>query len=167
MITSVLPLLEIPGVQFITVIVLTAAAIKGIIDFVDWAKGRAKQKLNKEEAADSLAQRLETMEKTHCQHIEALQAKDRELQEQLAVLIKKMDILVESDRDDIKAWITAQYHFFMEQKWIDSYSLDCLEKRYSHYKTEGGNSFIDGLISEIRSLPKRNPYKHTTESQVF
>ena len=70
---------------------------------------------------------------------------------------KAINLLTESDKDDIKAWITEKHHYFCYQiGWIDDYSLDCIEKRYGHYKDEGGNTFIDELMEEIRALPKRN-----------
>lgn len=63
--------------------------------------------------------------------------------------------LTASDKDDIKAWITEKHHHFCyEIKYIDDYSLDCIEKRYAHYVDEGGNSFIRTLMEEIRNLPK-------------
>ena len=78
--------------------------------------------------------------------------------ETLKNLSKKIDTLVESDRDDIKAYITKEHHMHCYEKhWIDDFSLDCLEKRYKHYADEGGNSFICGFMQELRSLPKRPP----------
>ena len=41
--------------------------------------------------------------------------------------------------------------------WIDDFSLDCLERRYQHYADEGGNSFIEGFMEELRALPKQDP----------
>jgi hypothetical protein len=74
-------------------------------------------------------------------------------------LEKKNDILIESDKDDIKAYITREYHYFVEEKkWIDKFSLDCIEKRYAHYVDEGGNSFILDLMNELRKLPKQPPH---------
>ena len=71
-------------------------------------------------------------------------------------LTKKVNMLIDSDKDDIKAYITRRHHYFMYQKgWIDDYSLDCIEKRYSHYQDEGGNSFIGSLMQQIRDLPKK------------
>ena len=73
-------------------------------------------------------------------------------------LAKKIDILIESDKDDIKAYITKEHHkFCYDKKWIDDFSLDCLERRYKHYEDEGGNSFIGGFMQELRSLPKHPP----------
>ena len=77
-------------------------------------------------------------------------------------LIKKIDetnatisVLLASDKDDIKSWITEKHHYFCyECKCIDYQSLDCIEKRYRHYVDEGGNSFVADLMNEIRALPK-------------
>ena len=74
----------------------------------------------------------------------------------LVSLSKKVDILIQSDKDDIKAFITREHHYFCYQKgWIDDNSLDCIEKRYTHYQKEGGNSFIETLMEQIRELPKQ------------
>ncbi len=50
-------------------------------------------------------------------------------------LSKKIDMLVDSDKDAIKSYITKEHHYFCYQVgWIDDFSLDCLEKRYQHYE---------------------------------
>lgn len=55
----------------------------------------------------------------------------------------KIDMLIDSDKDAIKSYITREHHYFCYQiGWIDDFSLDCLERRYQHYHEEGGNSFI-------------------------
>jgi hypothetical protein len=41
--------------------------------------------------------------------------------------------------------------------WIDDYSMECCERRYQHYKDEGGNSFIKGFMEDLRALPKKPP----------
>lgn len=67
-------------------------------------------------------------------------------------------MLIDSDKDDIKSYITREHHYFCYQiGWIDDFSLDCLEKRYRHYADEGGNSFIEGFMDELRALPKQAP----------
>lgn len=67
-------------------------------------------------------------------------------------------MLIESDKEDIKAFITGQHHYFIYGKgWIDDYSMECLEKRFAIYEREHGNSFVEGLMNEIRALPKRPP----------
>jgi hypothetical protein len=42
-------------------------------------------------------------------------------------------------------------------KWIDDFSLNCLEKRYEHYLAEKGNSFVHNLMDDLRALPKKPP----------
>lgn len=70
----------------------------------------------------------------------------------------KIDMLIESDKDDIKSYITREHHYFCYKiGWIDDFSLDCIEKRYKHYTDEGGNTFIGGFMEELRALPKSNP----------
>ena len=71
----------------------------------------------------------------------------------------KVNLLIASDRDDIKSWITEKHHYYCySQEWIDDYSLDCIEKRFAHYQDEGGNSFIAALMAEIRALPKEGSH---------
>lgn len=72
-------------------------------------------------------------------------------------LNKSIELLTASDKDDIKAYITREHHYFCYKiGYIDDYNLDCIEKRYSHYKDEGGNSFISTLMEELRALPKED-----------
>lgn len=139
--------------QIFTFIILLAAAIKGLITFFDWAKEKMREKVHKDEKPETIEQKLDVIEATHCKHIEDLKAKDVELQENLFNLAEKMDLLIDSDKDHIKCWITEQYHKFTEQGWIDSYTLDCLEQAYKHYQQEDGNSFITSLMESLRKIP--------------
>ena len=134
--------------EIVSFIVILALAIKALISFLDWAKKRLFKFFRKEEKGKSLDSTL---------------SKIIESQEQLSKEIKKIndtiEILVHSDKDDIKSFITKEYHHFMAQEWIDDYSLDCIERRYKHYIDEGGNSFIGQLMIEIRKLPHQPPHK--------
>lgn len=65
----------------------------------------------------------------------------------------RLDKLTESDMHDIKAWIVEQYHkFYIGQGWIDAFSAETIDRRYEDYKDEGGNSYIDNLISQLHTL---------------
>ena len=134
--------------EIISFIILLSLAIKAIISFLDQAKERLFKFFRKEEKGNSLDDTL---------------SKIIESQEQLSKEIKKIndtiEILIHSDKDDIKSFITKEYHHFMAQGWIDDYSLDCIEKRYRHYIDEGGNSFIGQLMIEIRKLPHQPLHK--------
>lgn len=141
--------------QILTFIVLAAAAIKGIITFFDWTKDKMKEKVHQDERPENLAQQINNIELIHHKDIETLKQRDIELQTQLTKLTEKIDLLIKSDKDNIKAWITEQYYKFTDQGNIDNYSLDCIEHRYEHYAQEGGNSFVETLMKEIRALPKK------------
>ena len=126
------------------IIVFTALiilAFKGGISILDWFSERGQTFFTK------TYQKPRELENTLKSLIETVQNLNREV-----------SILVQSDKDAIKAFITRQHHYFVYQKgWIDDYSLNCIEQRYEHYKKEGGNSFIGTLMQELRRLPKQLP----------
>lgn len=144
--------------EILTFLVALALAIKGAVDFFDWAKARLKKHFdlehNEEDKEESIEQRFQkgsdTMHKLDCNQA-ALSAT-------LEKLTKKVDLLIDSDKDDIKSFLTKEHHYFCyEQGWIDDYSLECCERRFAHYQDEGGNSFIEHFMEELRALPKQQP----------
>lgn len=54
--------------------------------------------------------------------------------------------------------IDAHHKFCYEVHAIDDLNLQAMERRYLYYKTAGGNSFVDNLMDEVRTLPKINFY---------
>lgn len=133
--------------DIIIFIVLLALAIKGCVSFIDWTRERINRAVIHSDFPNQL--------KNHIQdHSKQIQ----EIKEDMIQIKNLINLLVESDKDAIKAFITRQHHYFLYQKgWIDDYSLNCIEQRYSHYKDQGGNSFIGNLIAELRQLPKQPP----------
>lgn len=126
--------------DIIIFIVMLALAIKGLIDFYDWAKNRLSKTTNKKYTEKEMQKKvLDTLE-SHNGQIEKMS--------------KAINILINSDKDDIKAWITEKHHYFCyELGYIDDYNLQCIEARYIHYKEEDGNTFIDRFMEDIRNLP--------------
>lgn len=126
--------------DIIIFIIMLALAIKGFIDFYDWAKNRLSKTTNKKYTEKEMQKKvLDTLESHN---------------EQIDKMSKAINILIESDKDDIKAWITQQHHYFCyELGYIDDYNLQCIEARYIHYKEEDGNTFIDRFMEDIRNLP--------------
>ena len=130
---------------FLTFIIVLALATKGVIIFFDWVKERLMKMFNKQTKKQRQIEQLQQQEKSI-----------KELKDNMESIQSKMNLLIESDKDDIKAWITEKHHFYCyQQKYIDDYTLDCLEKRFSHYEVEGGNSFVHNLMEELRALPKK------------
>lgn len=155
--------------EIIIFFIIFCLAIKELVTFYDWGKTRIQQGYNKnlqqKEKEDDVQSKLAEMNKTFAQKEERFAEKKQEinngfksLEEQIKQLADNVNLLISSDKDDIKSHITEKHHYFChEKKWIDDYSLDCLEKRFGHYKAEGGNSFILDLMNEIRALPKQPP----------
>lgn len=130
--------------EIITFIILLSIAVKGVVDFIDWIKGKLKTLYTKEKSEEDEIQRITNLETS----IEKINKSVDEL-------TNKINLLVESDKDAIKAYITKEHHYYCyERRWIDDYSLDCLEKRFAHYIEEKGNSFVENLMDEIRALPR-------------
>ena len=134
--------------QIIMFVVILALALKGLIDFYDWAKKRFNTITTKEHLKlNEKASIKEDIDKLY--QIQVTQ------NESIDKLTQSVNLLLRSDKDEIKAWITEKHHYFCyEAKYINDYSLDCIERRYAHYIAEGGNSFVADLMSDLRSLKK-------------
>lgn len=137
--------------EIIVFLVMLFLSFKQIVEFIDWIKGKIEKRDKKQ-----LNQYQE--EKDLYKEIEYFKEYVQQSQKYLSKMQEQIDLLIESDKDAIKAYITKEHHYFCyEQKWIDDYSLDCLEKRFGHYVEEHGNSFIESLMTELRNLPRREP----------
>ena len=74
----------------------------------------------------------------------------------------RLELLTESDKDDIRSWIVEKRNYYKahpEEK-IDNFIMDTIEKRYQHYKDEGGNSYITTVMQKIRNLPVTEEINH-------
>lgn len=147
-------LVEIYSAQEILLfLVIFASAVKGFVSFWDWGYSRLKQMFKKENDKEQEIDSIQTQFNEHIKNYEIMQNTQNET---LRILIDKINLLIDSDKDSIKSFITERHHHFCyDKKWIDDYSLDCIEKRYKHYTDEGGNSFIHDLMKELRALPKQ------------
>lgn len=141
--------------QIILFIAALIFIVKGVQDTIDFFKNKYNQKFNKDYDAKTKEIRLEEFyELAGEQHKEVMMEMEK-VSESVDSLNKRIDKLTESDMHDIKQFIVREYHYFVEQKkWIDDYSLDTILLRYADYKQEGGNSYIEMLIDEIKKLPK-------------
>lgn len=156
-----LDLLNAYSVQDILVfIVMLALATRGVVSFFDWAKARVKKTFNKEQEETTNDENVNKAIQNNTDSINKI----IELQESIQDRLDKIDIaikeLTDSDRDNIKSWIVEKHHYFCYEKgYIDDYSLDTIEKRYVRYKAEGGNSYVECLMEEVRELPRQSMFK--------
>ena len=141
--------------QIIIFLALLGFSIKEVVSFFDWASARINQKAKKENVHDELKNEIKTLNndlKAGLKEIYQTVDENKKTQEKMQ---KTINLLVESDKDDIKSWITERHHYFCYEKgYIDDYNLDCMEKRFKHYIDEHGNSFVEDLMEEVRHLPR-------------
>lgn len=138
--------------------IILALACKGLIEFYDWARKRLKKVFDKEynrkDKDEDIQERFDKDE----ERIKKLEDNQAKIINSLDMLELKVDMLIDSDKDAIKSFLTHEHHYYCYiQGWIDDYSLDCCEKRYTHYINEHGNSFIERFMEEIRALPNHPP----------
>lgn len=138
--------------------IFLALAVKSLITFFDWCNERLQRILNKQQSKTDEKKELERRLQHGSEIMAALETNQQKNDLILQDLSAKIDLLMDSDKDSIKAYITGRHHYFCyKMGWIDDFSLDCLEKRYQHYSDEGGNSFIELFMEELRNLPKQKP----------
>lgn len=144
--------------EILTFTIFLALAIKSLISFFDWGYEHVRSLFDKEHTKLTEKEKLKQRLSQNSEMITSLKVSQESTDKTLKCLSKKIDMLINSDKDDIKSYITRQHHYFCYQiGWIDDFSLDCLERRYEHYAEEGGNSFIEGFMNELRALPKQTP----------
>lgn len=134
-------------------------AAKEFITIFDWVKARISQSFNKEseekEERKKMQGEIDDLEKFYDEK-KIVDDGFKNINESVEKLNILVAMLIDSDKESIKAFITDKHHFFVyDQGWIDDYSMDCLEKRYAIYEKEHGNSFAEDLMNELRNLPKR------------
>lgn len=143
-----------------TVVIVLLIAIPAIVNFITWCKklwqkrtafieenvekGRQKEKI--EEAKEQRLQDGEVRMSQTEADISDLKTIIQKQQEQI-------DLLIESDKLNIKTWIKEQHEKWMPRKCIDSQTLELLCQRYKLYKLEGGNSWAKKLFDELCALP--------------
>lgn len=146
--------------EIIIFVILFSLAIKGLADFLNWFKGEYKKKFNedfetktKEEELIQHYQQCKEQHKETIQLYEDVNKKINKLTDVVDGLKTSIDQLIESDMHDAKGWIVEKHHSLVQKGWVDDFTRDTIEKRFSDYLKEGGNSYVRGLMEEIRALP--------------
>lgn len=138
--------------------IFLALSIKSLISFFDWAYIYIKKAFNIKYSKITQKQELERRLQKGSEVMTELKQNQQATDKILKDLSTKIDMLINSDRDDIKSYITRQHHYFCYKLgYIDDFSLDCIEKRFKHYSDQGGNSFIENFMKDLRALPIQSP----------
>ena len=139
--------------EIVIFVIVLAAAIKGIISFWDWGVVRHSKIINKETNEERRQEEINNKLENDNRRINELIDSQKELQLLIEGIATQINTLIDSDKDDIKSFIVKEHHYFCyNQGWIDDYSMDVIEKRFKHYQDEGGNSYVEELMRDLRQL---------------
>ena len=141
--------------QILFYLFLIFLGIKEGLELIDYFKKRNKKGYDKENETQNLIDTVKQTDERMNKIADKIEGVKGHFNEKFEKQERILSILIDSDKDDIRGWIVEKHHFYMAQGWIDDFSMDCIEKRYAHYKDEGGNSYISGLVHELRKLPKQ------------
>ena len=90
--------------------------------------------------------------------VEEYTKNDHEREKQIIDHNEKIDIMcskVQQRLQDDARWAfkDAYNYYYLRCGKIDEHSIEALESKYQHYKEAGGNSFVDTIMEQLRSLP--------------
>ena len=74
------------------------------------------------------------------------------LHEKQDIISGNVQLLIESDKESNRSFITLEYYKAIEKGYIEVYTMQAIEYRYEKYLQEHGDSFINGLMKELREL---------------
>lgn len=69
----------------------------------------------------------------------------------------QLDVLIASDKESIKSFIVSCYYQAKSDGYVNSHLMQIIEERYETYKRENGNSYVSGLMNELRAFPHTAP----------
>lgn len=135
-------------------IILLAVAFKFVNELFEYFYERVKKFFNYQSKKDNdkkdIINSLDGLRK----NIENLQNSIVTQSEAIKQLKDHEKLTLERLQENSRNYIIDKHHYFCyEVKAIDDLSLQSLERRYLYYKAAGGDSFIDGLMEDIRALP--------------
>lgn len=141
----------------ILIVIMLGVATKFVGELIEYFYGKLRKYFNHQNEKD----------KAHAEITDNLS----EIKEQVNILVENLRVLdnrvrnlesqaeITTDRlqENSKSYIIDKHHYFIYQVGaIDDLNLQSLERRYLYYKSAGGDSYIDGLMEDIRELPKLN-----------
>lgn len=156
--------------QILLFLVLLFGAVKEGSGAIEWIKEKYNIKFNKDyiikTKEKTLEEHYENCIKQHNEEVklynqleEKIDSLTKVCNDKFTYIEERLDLLTQSDRDDIKSWLVEKYNYYKDNPGvpISPHTMDTIEKRYSHYKHEGGNSYIDEIIIPwLRNRAKEN-----------
>lgn len=119
----------------------------------DLQKEFNEQIQNLNEKMDEINQSSVESDKTLQTEIKKYTENLSDIKEELCKSDKKMNLMIDSDKEMNKVLITNMYYETIEKGWIPIYKLKTLETIYEKYLQQNGDTFVASLMAEIRQMP--------------
>lgn len=114
-------------------------------------KEQKERSEKRQKQVDSIDNKLDQ----HYQDFIDLKSRIQNQTNEITNLNNRIKTLTERTQDSTRAYLIDKHHHFCYQiKAIDDMSLQDMERRFMYYKAAGGDTFIDGLMDEVRALPR-------------
>ena len=143
-----------------TVVIILLVGIAAIVSFIGWIKKLWRERESFRQAninAGRSAAQAEQAEESRFVSGESRIAQLELLVKQQGELLKEVketnERLIRSDKLAIKTYIKEQHDTWVPKGCIDGQILELLEERFEIYKEEGGNSWAERLMKDLRALP--------------
>lgn len=141
----------------VILVALLGFSVKAMSELWEWFYNKFKEHFSFRTQRDQDHQQLIEQIKELSNGIKTTQEEVQILENNMTQFSDQMKITTERLQENSRNYIIDKHHYFCYQvKAIDDLSLQSLERRFLYYKAAGGNSFIDGLMEEIRELPRLN-----------
>lgn len=137
--------------------VMLLFAIKSAVDLAEWMYEKYTKKFNKDYSALEKEEDTEEKYDELKDQLDTLISEIYGLRQRMENIDSQLIQLTQSDMHDIKSWMVEKHHQLIEAGWVDDFTMDTIEKRFDDYKKENGNSYVEGLVNEIRALPHHPP----------
>lgn len=156
--------------SIILIILGLVVAFKFISELWDWTYARIKKHFNiqteKQQQDEQDRADIKKLENDLSIFMDKMYEKHDTLGVTVNNLIEQQERTTERLQENTRSFIIDKHHYFCYQiKAIDDLNLQSLERRYMYYKADGGDSFIDQLMEEIRKLPRVNLQHRLEEIQ--
>lgn len=143
--------------SIILIIIILGVAIKFVGELIEWFYTKIRKYFNHQNAQDKAHSEITDGIDDIKEKLKKINETTESLDNRVKNLENQSQITVDRLQENTRSYIIDKHHyFFYEVGAIDDLNLQSLERRYLYYKNAGGNSYIDGLMDDIRELPKVN-----------
>lgn len=149
-----------PLQELIIVFGLFVGLIVSIWKIFDFFRSKYEESLQKREKEIDWKENISHTLSDLDSKIDSLNKQNQRIYEKQEQVDTTLALVQERMQENSRSFLIDAHHKFCYQyKKIDDLNLQSIERRYLYYKTAGGDTFIDHLMEEIRSLPRVTVFK--------